>query len=207
MNNSNERLSVKVSPEPLFYISGIITQIITLDNFNQKDSKYIDQPNSDYRKCYTIPSSLKEQILELITSDNFKNNIQILYDSSFSNFSTIIGFITSNVEATNQTHVSIHRDKSDYTINIFLNDDFNGGELVLCGKTDVNYNFKKLAKKINETDELIVLPEKNKMIIHRGKHLHYVKKINNGCRYNLILWCYERNLNQSNLISEEFIIL
>ena len=76
-----------------------------------------------------------------------------------------------------------HTDDSEVTCNIALNDDYEGGELVMHGLRgdDDEDEIKTRIKKSSGT-----------LIIHSGRRLHEVASIQEGSRYHLI--CWTRNL-------------
>jgi len=154
----------------------------------------IDQPNSYHRKCLVIPENVKSQLRNFISSSDFKDAMRMMFDPLFESFGSVIGFITKNKANTNQTSVDVHSDDSDYTVNLSLNDEYVGGELVLHGYPDLlTPHMMKMARNLkNQITEIKAC--KNQMVIHRGNHVHEVKKVRDGVRYNLILWCYVKKL-------------
>jgi len=155
--------------------------------------KMTKQPNSNNRYCYCLDSNLKIVMRNIIES--YYESIREYFDEKFTGFKVIMGFITINsVDSTNG--VAIHRDISDYTFNMFLNDNYEGGTLIFSGKTDkVTQKYKKIYNNVDQNIMVSIKPEKNKIILHRGYSAHQVEKVTNGTRYNLILWCYEKDIN------------
>ena len=76
-----------------------------------------------------------------------------------------------------------HTDDSEVTCNIALNDNYEGGELIMYGLRgeDDEDKIKARIKKLSGT-----------LIIHSGRHLHEVAPVQGGSRYHLI--CWTRNL-------------
>jgi hypothetical protein len=175
-----------------FYINGLLVNNITdttIFDIKNKKLKITRQPNSSDRFCFILDSVMKQKIKEII--ENYYGDIREYIDDKFIRFNKIIGFITINSE-NNTNGVCMHRDNSDYTFNMFLNDDYEGGSIIFNGKSDkFNEKYYKITKKIDNNFICTILPEKYKMILHRGYNAHQVERVKNGIRYNLILWCYE----------------
>lgn len=192
-----------------FYINGLIidyykkTKIFETQNL--LTLKIVKQPNSVNRYCYCLNDIMKQYIKNIITG--YYDNIREYFDENFTEFKTVIGFITIN-SPNIKNGVALHRDKSDYTFNMFLNDNYEGGTIIFCGKSDlINKNYRKISKKINDNFICNISPEKNKIIIHRGYNAHQVEPVRNGTRYNLILWCYKYSFNNNDIYNfNEFII-
>lgn len=62
-------------------------------------------------------------------------------------------------------HVSINNCRSKYTLLLYLNDDYEGGELVL------------------DNEALVIKPKKGMIIIMDQEMWHHVKRITEGCKY------------------------
>ena len=72
-----------------------------------------------------------------------------------------------------------HTDDSEITCNIALNDDYEGGELVMHGmRGDIDENDVRMRVKKNA----------GTLIIHSGRRLHEVAQVQRGSRYHLICW-------------------
>jgi hypothetical protein len=179
-----------------FHINGIIideydgSKLFEINKINEL--KLVKQPNSTNRFCYCFNEDMKKQMR--ITIEKFYDYIREYFDEKFIEFKLILGFITINSTASTNG-VLIHRDKTDYTFNMFLNDDYEGGTITFTGKSDkINKRYEKFHKKINDNFTTTILPKKNKIIFHRGYNAHQVEKVISGIRYNLILWCYESDM-------------
>ena len=165
--------------------------------------KYVKQPNSAHRYCYALNDTMKKHIKTVLES--YYADIREYFDENFVGFEMILGFITIN--SPNSTNgVNLHRDNTDYTFNMFLNNDYNGGSILYSGKSDkVTKKYVNICKRINDNYMHSVKPIKNNIIIHRGYNAHQVEKVTSGIRYNLILWCYENETNNMTNLNDFFI--
>lgn len=150
---------------------------------------------------------MKLHIRQII--EKYYVDIREFIDHKFIKFDKIIGFITINSE-NSINGVCMHRDNTDYTFNMFLNDDYEGVSIIFSGKSDkINEKYTRITRHIDDNFICIISPVKYKMILHRGYNAHQVEKVKTGIRYNLILWCYETNekFNETMIENiEDFII-
>ncbi|CAD7923318.1 unnamed protein product, partial [Amoebophrya sp. A120] len=78
------------------------------------------------------------------------------------------------------THLDMHTDDSDVTINIALGiGQFSGSEVRFCGK---------MGKKDHRKNQCVYTNKKGTAIMHLGRHRHGAMEITEGERMNLILW-------------------
>lgn len=177
-----------------FYINGLLINYYT-DEFtfdiNKNKLKLTKQPNSNNRYCLILNTEMKLHIRQII--EKYYDDIREFIDHKFIKFDKIIGFITINSE-NSINGVCMHRDNTDYTFNMFLNDDYEGGSIIFSGKSDkINEKYTRITRHIDDNFLCNISPVKYKMILHRGYNAHQVEKVKSGIRYNLILWCYETN--------------
>ena len=100
------------------------------------------------------------------------------------------GYVVGYSDAAKATEVAVqrsglitHTDDSEVTCNLALNDNYQGGELVmggLRGDDDVDEMKLKIKKSIGT------------LILHAGRRLHEVAPVQKGTRFHLI--CWTRNL-------------
>ena len=77
------------------------------------------------------------------------------------------------------THLDMHTDDSDVTLNICLGIDFEGSQVAFCGKMGAP----------NHRKEQYVYPQqKGRCLIHLGRQRHGAVDITKGERMNLIIW-------------------
>ena len=81
--------------------------------------------------------------------------------------------------------LGLHVDDSFLTINLCLNSDFEGSELVFEG-TRCPRHIETLA---SDREIACVDHKRGFIVFHHGKNRHYVNHIKDGERYNLIIWC------------------
>ena len=81
--------------------------------------------------------------------------------------------------------LGFHVDDSFLTINLCLNDDFEGSELVFEGTRCPRHIETPAA----DRERICIDHKRGYIVFHHGKNRHYVKGIENGERYNLIIWC------------------
>ena len=171
-----------------FNINGLLISEEKID-IDITKLKLMKQPNSNNRYCYCLDSDTKIRMRKIIES--YYADIREYFDDDFIDFKLILGFITVN-STDGVNGVCLHRDISDYTFNVYLNDNYEGGALTFVGKTDkINKKYKKICSKIDNNYSMYIKPEKYKSILHRGYNAHQVEKVTSGTRYNLILWCKE----------------
>jgi tellurite resistance-related uncharacterized protein len=193
-----------------FNLNGILSEILPdnylgkLNNYDITKLNLVKQPNSNNRYCYSLTDELKLSVKKIV--DYYYSSFKFYFDNEFKQFETIIGFITIN-NPQNINGVALHNDDSEYTMNLFLNDNYKGGELICIGKGNINTKFKNIQNKLIDEQEVKIIPEKNKMVIHQGLHKHMVNKVSEGTRYNLILWCYQKKLDDYLLEELKYFIL
>ena len=81
--------------------------------------------------------------------------------------------------------LGFHVDDSFLTINLCLNDSFKGSELVFEGARCPRH----IETPATDSERTCVDHKKGYIVFHHGKNRHYVKGIEDGERYNLIIWC------------------
>lgn len=118
-----------------------------------------------------------ERIIEKLVTyvQNITNNKKINYWG---------GSINKVFNSSNEND-DLHTDISDYTIILYLNDDFSGGEF----------------EYINENGESVkIKPKKNLCIISTDKLKHRVLPVIDGERYSLVIFLMSQNKSKSTLI-------
>lgn len=93
---------------------------------------------------------------------------------------------------TRDKNLDFHVDDSLVTMNLCLNEQFIGSELVFNGvRCPIHID-----SPYQDTEKIIVNHQKGFAVLHDGKNRHYVNSILDGTRYGLIVWCQnskERN--------------
>ena len=84
--------------------------------------------------------------------------------------------IDNSVKVNNNTHTHT----SNWNYILFLNDDFDGGELVI--------------------ENITVKPVKNQLVMFSGDTPHKVLPVTNGTRYTLVVFCDDKGKFISNVI-------
>lgn len=192
-----------------FFLSGVLTECCIeykfefLKKLDLNSLLQGEQPNSTTgRKCLILNQTTKTELHRL--TEHFAESIRFYFDDQFEKFKSVVGFVTVNDGSISHNGVENHIDDCDYTFNIALNSEYEGGELHFknCGDM-VDNKFKNLTK--NCTDfNVDIKPNPYTIVIHRGKIEHSVSPVTKGTRYNIVLWCYE---NQVVNIGDEFQIV
>jgi hypothetical protein len=89
------------------------------------------------------------------------------------------------------TDLGFHVDDSLVTINLCLNDKFVGSDLIFKGiRCPIHVDTPS-----TNSEGISIKHKKGFMVLHDGKNRHYVNSIQEGERYNLIIWCQNNNEN------------
>lgn len=121
--------------------------------------------------------NFSKNILETIVNSLFPNKVKIRFDSTHS---YIVRYGPEY-----DRELGLHVDDSLITMNLCLNDGFSGSDLILNGtRCPIHMNTH-----CSDNKETCIKHEKGVMILHAGKNRHYVTPIEEGERYNLIVWC------------------
>lgn len=89
---------------------------------------------------------------------------------------------SSTAHQKEKTSLANHYDNAEVTLNVALNDGFEGGEIFFKGvRTGANTSG-------NELEEVYLEHKKGWGIFHRARQLHGALSIEKGDRHNLILW-------------------
>jgi Rps23 Pro-64 3,4-dihydroxylase Tpa1-like proline 4-hydroxylase len=119
-------------------------------------------------------NNAKKYLVENLTCDEIK---KIDFDDS-------VSWINKVSIETNKND-AFHNDSSILTIITYLNDDFEGGELIYINKN-------------KEKDS--VIPQKNMTIIMNDKLSHKVNRVSDGIRYSLITFFQTKQKRTKTLI-------
>jgi hypothetical protein len=82
-------------------------------------------------------------------------------------------------------HLDFHVDDSLVTMNLCLNEEFSGSDLIFNG-IRCPIHIDTLCE---DSEKVIVNHKKGFTVLHDGKNRHYVTSIQSGSRYGLIIWC------------------
>lgn len=87
------------------------------------------------------------------------------------------------------SNLDLHVDDSLVTMNLCLNEEFSGSDLIFNGiRCPVHIDTF-----CDDSEKVIVSHKKGFVVIHDGKNRHYVNSIQSGSRYGLIIWCQNSN--------------
>ena len=85
-------------------------------------------------------------------------------------------------------NLGFHVDDSLITINFCLKNDSKGSELCFSGiRCPLHIDTPSM-----DNEEKIITHEKGFVVIHDGKNRHHINDIYSGERYNLIIWCQDK---------------
>lgn len=84
-------------------------------------------------------------------------------------------------------NLGFHHDSSDVTLNLCLGKEFKGSELYFCGLLD---------EESTQSENIVIEHKIGRAVLHLGKHRHGAKKLVEGERTNLIVWCRASKLHQ-----------
>jgi len=122
-----------------------------------------------------------DTFVEIILKDIIKS---LFLNLASINFDSIHSYIV-RYGAEYDKDLGFHVDDSLVTMNLCLNDDFTGSDLIFKGtRCPTHLDTENIDEK-----EISIKHKKGFMVLHGGKNRHYVTPIETGERYNLIIWC------------------
>eukprot|EP00929_Paragymnodinium_shiwhaense_P098561 TRINITY_DN60019_c0_g1_i1.p1 TRINITY_DN60019_c0_g1~~TRINITY_DN60019_c0_g1_i1.p1 ORF type:complete len:603 (+),score=136.51 TRINITY_DN60019_c0_g1_i1:128-1936(+) len=92
------------------------------------------------------------------------------------------------------THLDVHTDDSDVTLNVNILGNYTGAPLVFCGINGAPDHRQFGAEFIFQLGD---------SVLHRGRHRHGAEDITSGDRMNLVIWSYSYNYRSSLFIEPE----
>lgn len=99
-------------------------------------------------------------------------------------FDGIHGYIVRYGDSKDK-NLAFHVDDSLVTMNLCLNEEFSGSDLIFHGvRCPMHLDTPSMPE-----EEVVINHQKGFTVIHGGKNRHYVNSIIDGNRYGLILWC------------------
>ena len=152
-------------------------------------NKFLDLPNSMHSSAVSthelgiknFVNSFAKNILKDVAKSLFSNSSRISFDS-------IHSYIVRYGEDYDQK-LGFHVDDSLVTMNLCLNSEFSGSDLIFKGtRCPIHIDIENM-----EDKEICIKHQKGLMVLHGGKNRHYVTPIESGERYNLIIWCQNDN--------------
>jgi hypothetical protein len=179
--------------------------IFSLDLFSVDACEYLKSVNSEFsefslfkraevvsdiplQSFFKRPAPLSHMDLEYVEKLLFKI-VNIILPATFPELATfgsldwcqgyIVGYSPILASGVQRSALVSHTDDSEVTVNISLSGDYSGGDLLfrgLRGSTD------------QDEVSLVIKPAPGIALIHSGRHLHEVKEVLAGERFNLILW-------------------
>jgi hypothetical protein len=92
-------------------------------------------------------------------------------------------------------HLDMHTDDSEFTVNVNLEDDFEGCGLTFCGThgTEAHRKFR-----------YVHTHQKGRAVAHAGLHRHGADPLQRGRRKNLIIWCRSSAYRQTGAFAERY---
>jgi hypothetical protein len=152
------------------------------EDFDNRDFKNVNYENDNYY----VRLFIKQDILVDYLTNAKKYLIQNLpyEDIKIIDFDDSVSWINKVSIETNKND-AFHNDISILTLVTYLNDDFEGGELIYINKN-------------KEKDS--VIPQKNMTIIMNDKLSHKVNRVSDGIRYSLITFFQTKQKRTKTLI-------
>ena len=149
--------------------------------YNMKKSGHkVRQPNS--MNNYGIPlyeNGMQKFFDDLVTKKIHQLSSQFFRDHGGHDLRVSHAF-TVNYSKGEDTHLDMHTDDSDVTVNVCLGDsDFVGGALAFCGMQN-QHSHRRIRYVHNH--------EIGRAVIHSGKRRHGALPIASGRRINLVMW-------------------
>ena len=145
--------------------------------------------NSMHRSAIPIKELYLDNLIQLFVD---KILVQIIYsifpEKKDQLFDSIHSYIVRYSEDTD-INLGVHVDDSAVTMNLCLNEQFIGSDLIFTGvRCPIHVDTP-----CSDSEDIFIKHKKDFMTLHNGKNRHYVNSINEGKRYGLIIWCQSSN--------------
>ena len=141
--------------------------------------------NSIHKNAITTDTlGISEYVQDCVNSI-WVNTIEALFSKEQNlYYDTIYSYIV-RYGANMDTSLGFHVDDSLITINLCLNDDFEGSDLIFQGiRCPIHIDSPCV-----DNEKVHIKHQKGLAVLHHGKNRHYIEPIERGERYNLIVWC------------------
>ena len=182
-------LAAKIG-EDVFYgriVNDIFCNLILqkIREYELQENKLAHQANSMHNSSILLADlGLKELVNEFFKKTLVKVIHSLLPECMNQEFDNLHGYVVRYGDMFDK-NLAFHVDDSLITINLCLNEDFSGSELVFQGvRCPTHINTDSV-----DEEEIVITHKKGFAVIHYGKNRHYVNPIADGKRYGLIIWC------------------
>jgi hypothetical protein len=159
------------------------TMLRAIKNQSDGESLGSSQPNSMQEYGVVVDEPELAGKLARLANEQLKEEIKVLFPSfPHYEFSEHYAFLTSYGEDANQD-LSLHVDASHLTLNICLDSNIQGSDLVFTGS--------RCRQHLNDAPDrhpVSVRFERGDALLHLGNQRHFVTTLTSGRRHNLVIW-------------------
>lgn len=150
-----------------------------------EDRQLAEQANSMHKNAILLEElGLDEFFKEFFSEILTKVIHSIFTERMYQEFDGIHGYVVRYGNSKDK-NLDFHVDDSLVTMNLCLNEQFLGSDLMFHGiRCPIHIDTPSL-----HNEEVVINHQKGFTVMHEGKNRHYVNSITDGNRYGLIIWC------------------
>ena len=175
------------------FLELIINSIEKFESTLDENSEF--HANSMHENAILVSDLNLNYFINDFINNYFTKIANLLYPDRFKKIDGIHSYIVRYGDNYDR-NLGFHVDDSLITINFCLKNDSKGSEL--C------FSVIRCPQHIDtpsmDNEEKIITHEKGFAVIHDGKNRHHINDIYSGERYNLIIWCQDKEEKENGLI-------
>jgi hypothetical protein len=181
--NSWQQIATGVFLAQLFNKEQCISMLQAMRDQSDGDSFRQSQPNSMQEYGLVLDDPALAGKIARLANEQLKEKIRCLFPNfPHYKFSEHYAFLTSYGEDANQD-LSLHVDASHLTLNICLDSNVQGADLVFTGA-----RCRKHVDEAPDKHPVSVRFRRGDALLHLGNQRHFVTPLNSGRRHNLVVW-------------------
>jgi hypothetical protein len=159
------------------------SNLLAIKNQSRTENVHAGHPNSMQDYGVVVEEAALNDEISLLANKQLKDTISRLFPSfPHQNFSHHHAFLTSYGEGGNQD-LSLHIDASHLTLNICLESNAEGSDLIFTGA-----RCRQHVNSAPDKDPVSVQFKPGDAVLHLGNQRHFVSPLISGSRHNLVAW-------------------